>query len=95
MAGTHILTADDRIQQLFSAAFDTPRDARSSEYKEGVRAVLTYRVKGERMRCPYQPGTAQADAYYAGVNEGHHIWRAHREAEASRGKYRSLEGNGA
>lgn len=72
------------VEKLFRDAFDRPRDPRSAEYKAGARAVLTYRVKGVRVRCPYQVGTAQSDAYYAGVNEGHHIWRAHVEAEQSR-----------
>lgn len=66
---------------LFKAAFDVPRDPRSAEYKEGVRACLAYRVTGARLRSPYPMGTVQADAFYAGVDEGNQLWRAHRELE--------------
>lgn len=71
----------DLIEQLFKAAFDKPRDPRSAEYKEGVRAALAYRVNGARIHCPYPAGSAQFDAFYAGIAEGHAIWRAHQEAQ--------------
>jgi len=76
--------APDLVEQLFNAAFDKPRDPRSAEYKEGVRATLMYRLTGDRVRCPYAPQLAQSDAWYAGTEEGHLIWRAHQEAVAKR-----------
>jgi hypothetical protein len=71
----------DLVDQLFNAAFNMPRDPRSAEYKAGVRAVLRYRAMGECIRCPHPMGTAQADAFYSGTDEGHRIWRAHVDAE--------------
>jgi hypothetical protein len=70
-------------ESLFKAAFNTPRDLRSTEYKAGVRAVLDFRIDGGRMPRPYPVGTAQADAFYAGVDEGHRIWREYEAQERS------------
>ena len=63
------------VDRLYKSAFDTPRDPRSFEYKAGVRAALAYRIEGKRISRQYEPGTAQFDAYYAGIDEGHAIWR--------------------
>jgi hypothetical protein len=81
MAAAESPKAAHLVDQLFNAAFNIARDPRSAEYKAGVRAVLQYRATGERVRCTHPMGTAQADAFYAGVDEGHRIWRAHVEAE--------------
>lgn len=75
-------TADKRqaaelVEQLMTRAFHAARDPRSPEYKEGARAALISRLNAAGFRCPYLPGTAQADAFYSGVLEGHGIWRAH------------------
>ncbi|GGX76817.1 hypothetical protein GJV26_17005 [Massilia dura] len=64
------------VDHLYHAAFSKPRDPRSPEYKAGVRAALAYRIEGKRIPHLYEPGTAQDDAYHAGLAEGHGIWRA-------------------
>lgn len=64
------------VDHLFHEAFSKPRDSRSPEYKAGVRAALAFRIEGKRIPQLYQPGTAQDDAYHAGLIEGHGIWRA-------------------
>lgn len=74
------------VDRLFNAAFDKVRHPRSPEYKEGVRAALAYRIRGAGVRCPYTIGQVQADAFYAGLEEGHAIWRQHAEAEERRVK---------
>jgi hypothetical protein len=61
------------VDELMQEAFDTPRDPRSKEYKEGVRALLDWRVSGIRVKSPYQMGTVHADAFYSGCDEGHRI----------------------
>lgn len=66
--------------RLFKAAFETPRNPRSAEYKAGARAVLDYRISGIRISSPHPAGSAQFDAYHAGVTEGHAIWRTYTEA---------------
>lgn len=60
-------TADD----LFSEAFSSPRDKRSQEYKFGVIQALRV-VLGEENSppMPFRMGTAEADAYFAGYDEG-------------------------
>lgn len=63
------------VDELMTQAFSVPRDPRSAEYKAGVRAVLDYRLHGKQMSLPFRIGTAAADAYFAGTDEGHRIWR--------------------
>ena len=64
---------------LFDAAFNVPRDLRSDAYKMGCLATLRFRVEGQRMDSPFDEGTAESDAWYAGTAEGHAIWRHYRE----------------
>lgn len=71
------------VEQLMDAAFSPGRDPRSEEYMRGCIAALQYRIHGATIRHPYQMGTTQADAYFAGIDEGHAIWR--RECLADEG----------
>lgn len=65
------------VEKVFARAFDATRSPRSAEYKAGARAVLEYRIDGTALPPrPYAAGTAASDAYYAGVAEGHALWRA-------------------
>jgi len=58
-------------QQVFDIAFRKARDERSAEYKLGVLNCLKVRLDGEKnLSCPYPTGSAQADAYFAGIDEG-------------------------
>lgn len=61
------------VDELMREEFDTPRDPRSKEYKEGVRAMLDWRVNGIRVKSPYSMGTVHADAFCSGCEEGHRI----------------------
>ena len=63
------------VDQLFKAAFAGPRDPRSAEYKAGVRAALPFRIDDTLIKRQYQPGTAQDDAFSAGLVEGYAIFR--------------------
>jgi hypothetical protein len=49
-------------------------DQRSREYREGVLAVFRMRRLGGCIPHPYEMGTAEADAYFSGVERGHHEW---------------------
>lgn len=61
-------------QALFDAAFtDTTRTPRSPAYREGLRARLCLSIQKLAFVCPYDAGTAQFDAFYAGVDEGRAI----------------------
>lgn len=75
MAGKPSAKGAALAQELYAKAFTGPRDPRSDEYKAGVRAALLYRLDGREIKCPYQMGTAQADAFYSGLDEGHRIFR--------------------
>lgn len=63
------------IEAILAAAFNKPRDPRSPEYKAGVKAALTFRLAGIHSVLPYTLGTARADAWFSGTDEGHHLWR--------------------
>lgn len=68
------------VDDVMALAFNRPRDARSDAYKAGVRGALTFRMEHRHVDCPYALGTAEADAYFAGCDEGHHIWRKRESA---------------
>ena len=61
--------------QLLDAAFNVPRDPRSSQYKAGARAALVFRTEEPPIPRPYPAGSVEADAFTAGIEEGHAIWR--------------------
>lgn len=66
-------------QQLFDHAFSGYRTPRSPEYRAGCLYTLQRRLGelSDKHRCPHAPGTAQADAWFGGCEEGHEIARAH------------------
>lgn len=64
------------VEQLFQTAFYNGRTPRSAEYQTGTRAALAFRLERKNIEPPYQPGTAAADAFFAGIAEGHALWRA-------------------
>lgn len=64
------------VDQLLQTAFYNGRTPRSAEYKAGVRAALEHRIERKDFDMPYKVGTAAADAYFAGTDEGKAIWRA-------------------
>lgn len=71
-------------QYVFAQAFPSYREARSNEYKSGVLEALRYRFgEIDRMQCPFGSGTAQADAWHAGTDEGHRRARDTRVATDS------------
>lgn len=64
------------VDQLFQTAFQNGRAPRSQEYKAGARMALEHRIERRDIEQPYSVGTAAADAYFAGIEEGKAIWRA-------------------
>lgn len=67
-----------KAEVLFEQAFSRPRTPRSDAYKAGVRAILRVRLDETpqiALDCPYIIGTADADAWFAGIDEGHAIYR--------------------
>jgi len=76
MPNKHQQDSQDQVQTLYRAAFDKPRDPRSNAYKSGALAALRFRCNGVRVVCPYHVATAEADAFHAGCDEGHAIFRA-------------------
>ena len=63
------------VDQLFQTAFYNGRTPRSQEYKAGARMALEHRIERKDFDLPYQAGTAAADAFFAGIEEGKAIWR--------------------
>lgn len=76
-------TKQEFAQKLFLKVFgpQTRREPRSDAYKHGVKQALLYRFAGEKIKSPYAIGTAESDAFYAGVDEGHLIFRKHEERD--------------
>jgi truncated hemoglobin YjbI len=67
-------------QALFDSAFQPGRDPRSAAYKAGVLAGLRYHSgvgPKPQHAFPYELGTAEADAWFAGLNEAALRWRIH------------------
>ena len=69
------------VDGLMAAAFDQPREPRSSAYCCGVRTILAHRIDGASLALPFEIGTAEADAFFAGEDEGRLILARVREAE--------------
>jgi hypothetical protein len=63
------------VDRLFHDAFHTARDPRSTEYMDGARAALAFRIEGKPIPRDFAPASAQDDAFHAGIAEGHAIWR--------------------
>ena len=65
--------ATSTVGSLLVAAFDRPRDPRSAAYIAGVRAHLEYAINDKKTALPYKLGSAEADAFFAGADEGRAI----------------------
>lgn len=72
--------AVSQVDRLMSLTFFPGRAPRSDAYREGCRAALEYRILGRSMGPGYPAGCCEADAWVAGVEEGHAIWRRKHEA---------------
>jgi len=69
------MTATMKANELFEKAFNAPREARSDEYKDGVLQALQFKTEEiDGVSFPYKMGTAQADAWFAGLDEGKRIF---------------------
>lgn len=68
--------AEIRARKRFNEAFGAAREPRSPEYKAGALAALRFRLGAlEVLSCPYPTGTAPADAWLSGTDEGHRLGR--------------------
>lgn len=69
-----------RAQRIYDAHFNQPHEPRSPEYKAGLLYLLRRKagVTAQQL-CPYALGTSQADAWFAGCDAGHLLWRNARE----------------
>lgn len=56
---------------------------RSAEYRRGMLDVLRFRLEHQPIQCPYREGTSQFDAYFAGNDRGHAVWRAIQQGAAT------------
>jgi len=72
----------DLVEHLMKLAFDRPREPRSDAYKNGVRAVLAFRANSTfDISAPYAAGSAERDAFIAGMDEGREVWRSQMRTE--------------
>ncbi|MBK6744535.1 MAG: hypothetical protein IPG66_16860 [Hydrogenophilales bacterium] len=93
LPGASLKAAHARAQLSYLAAY-TPESItaaalstgtpRSAEYRAGLLDVLKFKMRGERIICIHQAGTAQFDAYMAGNLRGFDVYRAHLEQQGGR-----------
>lgn len=65
------------IPESIAAAALAVGTKRSAEYRAGLLDVLKFKLRGERIHCPYQEGSASFDAYFSGNRHGFDVYRAH------------------
>jgi hypothetical protein len=63
------------VDNLMQVAFFNGRAPRSAEYKAGTRMALEHRIERKDIVPPYETGTAVADAFFAGIDEGKLLYR--------------------
>lgn len=71
---TEIAAELQRAERVVEEAFPQYGTPHSDEYKAGAKAILQYLLAGKRVLCPYNPATAEHDAYYAGVDAGKRMY---------------------
>lgn len=75
-------SASLQVKRLMALAFFTGRAPRSVEYRKSCQAALEYRILCRRMPPRCRAGSCEADAWFAGAEEGHAIWRCKCETVA-------------
>lgn len=62
-------------EQVFEKAFEPGRgrEGKSEAFRAGVLQCLLARLEGHKLNCPYQTGSVEYDAFYAGVAEGREL----------------------
>ena len=61
-------------QKIFDSVFNDYHRPTSEAYRRGALEAIEVRLVGAPTpSCPYTPGTAEADAYLAGVEEGNDV----------------------
>ena len=65
------------LTSMMAEAFFKARHPRSDEYRNGARDLLLLKLVEKPLKNPFTPGTAQADAWWAGVEEGKTIMKSH------------------
>lgn len=71
----HVAYVTRQVDDIIDLAFGRPRDPRSPMYVAGARTALMHHALGAPVRCPHPMGTPEADAWFAGVQEGVALWR--------------------
>lgn len=69
-----------QIDAMMAATFHAECDPRIEEYKAGVRAHLMMRLTKNQISFPYELGTASADAYFAGIDDGFVVWERYAQS---------------
>lgn len=86
MQPTSAIPPRELIEQLMAAAFAPSRNRtlRSPEYSAGARAALLQRFVGKPFACPHKEGTAEADAFFSGADEGRRLHADHLAQSAAK-----------
>jgi len=76
-----------KAEAVMEKIFHPYRLPRSEAYKAGCLAAIRRRLESASVACPYAEGTAEADAFFAGVEEGYDFVR-HAIAEAANARFK-------
>lgn len=76
-------------EKLYDWAFRLGREPRSEAYRLGALNFMKNRLEGAELSCPYQAGTVEFDAYFAGCDEGR-VWVRSGMAGAMAGQVRRM-----
>jgi hypothetical protein len=70
---------DAQLDEIMLKEFHGHRTPRSTSYMDGARAMLRARLADTTLTFPAGMvlGTAEADAFFAGADEGRHLWSEH------------------
>lgn len=83
-----------QINRLMDMAFFPGRTPRSAEYRCGCRATLEFRIARRPVPASYAAGTAAADAFFAGAEEGHAIWRHKQDVDITHTEIAAQQSSG-
>jgi hypothetical protein len=70
------------LQRFMEVIFEGHRDPRSEAYRDGVHALLRCRLLATSLKKnPFEIGSAHADAWWAGVEEGKAVYRSYTQRD--------------
>jgi hypothetical protein len=64
-----------QLEQIVNGYLVRENFSCSPEFRRGIVDFLRARAFREKVGCPFVSGTAQADAYHAGIEQSYVVWQ--------------------